>query len=470
MTDIEDPFVGRREDLARLDAHLAAVRDGEARLVSVRGRRQAGKSRLITEFVDRSGLPYLFTTGSRQGSQTEDIQRFTDDARLSCTLPGREVLVGGGWDNWEQVLRAIAAALPTDGPAIVVFDEFPWLLDASPSLEGSLQKVWDRVLEARPVLFILVGSDLAVMEMLTQHNRPLFGRAKEMVVNPFHVGDTAHMLDLGDKRAAEVFDAHLITGGYPRLLRAWRRRQSLRRFVEDQLEDENSDLAVVGQRVISAEFPSDIQAARVLRAIGAGERTFKNIGSSANVENATLSRALDLLAAKRVVVVDQPTSLKTAREPRYRVADPYLRFWLRFVEPALPDVARGRPDLAHMRVWDGWLAYRGRAIEPIVREALTRLGAEGAGFVGGWWTRTNNPEVDLVGVDRAVSPRKVSFVGSIKWRETEPFTAADAEQLAAHRAVVPGAAAAPLVAVSRSGATAEGVISYPPHRLLEAWP
>src|ERR1700724_1326657 len=83
------PFVGRQQDLARLDRHLdAVIGDGTGRLLSVRGRRQAGKSRLVTEFAARSGLPQLFFTGSRQASRHEDLARFTADVARESNLPG----------------------------------------------------------------------------------------------------------------------------------------------------------------------------------------------------------------------------------------------------------------------------------------------------------------------------------------------------------------------------------------------
>ncbi len=47
-----------------------------------------------------------------------------------------------------------------------------------------------------------------------------------------------------------------------------------------------------------------------------------------------------------MIAVDRPVSLRPRNDPRYRVADSYLRFWLRFIGPSLPDIARGRPDLA----------------------------------------------------------------------------------------------------------------------------
>ncbi|SBW26560.1 ATPase [Candidatus Protofrankia californiensis] len=466
--------MGRAEELARLDAHLAAVRGGRGRLVSVRGRRQAGKSRLISEFVRRTGLPQMFVTGARQATLQRDLDGFVEDARLDCTLPGADGLTAGGFTTWEQALRATCAALPVDTPAIVVIDEFPWRLERDPGIDGTLQKLWDRLFENRPVLFIIIGSDLAVMEMLTGHDRPLFGRAREMVVEPFSVGDTARMLGLGSERAAEAFDAQLITGGYPRLLLEWRRAGGLPAFLDDQLSDENSEIIVTGQRVLDAEFPRDLQASDVLRAIGAGDRAFSAIAARAGVASTPLTRALALLAGKRVIAVDRPVAVKVGTASRYRVADPYLRFWLRFLEGAVADIQRGRPDLARARVTGGWAAYRGRAVEPLVRQALTRLAIDdpalgGAESVGGWWPRNHTPEVDLVGVRPGKGANVVTFVGSIKWRDKEPFTQADLDHLLRDRAAVPGGDTALPVAVTRTTTQVPGLPSYDPARLLTAW-
>ncbi len=47
----------------------------------------------------------------------------------------------------------------------------------------------------------------------------------------------------------------------------------------------------------------------------------------------TLHRSLKLLMEKRVVAADQPLSAaaSSASNKRYRVEDPYLRFWLSFL-------------------------------------------------------------------------------------------------------------------------------------------
>jgi len=83
----------------------------------------------------------------------------------------------------------------------------------------------------------------------------------------------------------------------------------------------------------------------------------------------------------------------------------------------------GRPD-ADLADRDPTMnvAWRGRTVEPVLRDALERRApaqlrrADGAGaVVGGFWTRTNDPEIDVVVADRAAPASAILAVGSIKW-------------------------------------------------------
>ncbi len=472
---MSDYFVGRRADIDRLDAELARVAaTGRGRLLALQGRRQVGKSTLVTEFLRRHAeVPALFFTASRQATVADDLARFAADAARESTLPGVAALADAPAANWEAALRLVVAALPPGRPAVLVLDEFPWLLENDPHLDGTLQKLWDTVLDRRPVLVVLVGSDLAMMEALVGHGRPLFGRVTTMVVRPFDPADTAAML--GDVPAAEAIDAHLITGGYPRLLADLAGRR-LTTWLRHCFADDTSPLLVTGERILAGEFPDHAQAQTVLQAVGAGARTFANIAQALGIQQASLNRSLRTLGAqKRVVARDSPVGPGAPSAPRYRVADPYLRFWLRFCLPALADVARGRGDLALDRWRDGWSAYRGRAVEPLVQDALTRLAADdprlgGAGLVGGWWNRTNNPEIDLVGVDQR---GRVAFTGTVKWHGRR---AVDERDVTAHLAAVarvPALAGAPVVAVTATRATPDAAAQlaavYTPADLVTAF-
>lgn len=128
-----------------------------------------------------------------------------------------------------------------------------------------------------------------------------------------------------------------------------------------------------------------------------------------------------------MVAAELPLSTRPSKDRRYRVADPYLRFWLKLLGPALPEIERGRGDLTLTRIRENWTSWRGRAVEPLVREALARLlpdaSLPAAPAIGGYWTRTNDVEIDIVAADRAPIAKKLLFVGSVKWLENSPSTA-----------------------------------------------
>ncbi len=458
----------------RLGAELDRVRTGgtgPGRMLVLRGRRQVGKSTLVEEFIRRSGVAAVFYTASMQTSERE-LALFGQaiaDAGPSVSPVAAARPLG----SWEAALTLLAGRATPEHPLLIVFDELPYLAASVPGIEAVLQKAWDRVLEKANVLLILIGSDLAMMEAMSEYGRPLYGRFREVVIPPLSPAEVSDMLGLDPP---DALDAYLVIGGFPRLAALWSPGENLWQFLDRELSDVATSLAVLGERSISAEFPADLQARQVLEAIGAGERAYNAIGQRSGVPQTSLIRALETLQGKRVIRRSVPYSSRpNPRSRRYVVADAYLRFWLRFVNPNLELVSRGRGDVVLARIREGWQEYRGRAIEPIVRDAIERLLPDerfaGARFVGGYWTRDNQVEVDLVGGRGEHGSDVIDFVGSVKWKDRGQFDRDDFSRLVAHRERVPGATATTgLVGVSRTGFNVEGLDArLEPRDLVDAW-
>ena len=461
-----DAFWGRTDELHRLHADLGAVRrTGQGRMLAIRGRRQAGKSRLLTEFVERSGSPYLFTTAVKNAAPVVQLATAMEDLITSRNpLPHQDVAFAAPATTWADLLARLPLAMGSDGPAIVVLVEFPWAVETDDTLEGVLQNAWDRTLERLPVLFVLVGSDLAMMDRLTEHDRPLFGRALERIVTPLSPAGVAEACGT-DRDPVDLFDVYLATGGYPRLVTEATRHPTATRFVHAQLLDDSSPLVVVGQRILSSEFRDATSARTVLEAIGSvevGHPSFStavaHLGGDGKAAGAQIARALEPLQAKRMVAIEVPVGARpSSRLRRYRITDPYLRFWFRFCAPELAHIERGRSDLAVARYERDYRSWRGRAIEPVVHAAVNRLAADpasplaGAETVGSWWDRTNDHEYDLVTADHR---GQVPWIGSVKWRTSRPMRGDDLAALAEGRAVIPHAQAARLLAVCPAGVDA----------------
>jgi AAA+ ATPase superfamily predicted ATPase len=447
-------FFGRERELAQLRRWWDALESGSGQCLIVRGRRRVGKSRLIEEFARRLDAPTLFFTASNL-SATQELHNFTQSV-LASGLPDADAF-GAEPATWDGALRMLAQILPEDRPSIVVLDELPYLTEHVAGFEGTLQTVWDRIMSRKPVLLVLVGSDLSIMQALNTYERPFYQRGNPVLIEPLTAADVQDMTGLPP---AQAIDARLVTGGMPRLCLQWPRGVNFEGYLERVLADPADPFVTSGELALAGEFPPDAHAPQVLSAIASGERTFTSILAEVGISRMTLSRALAQLAEKGIVAAETPLSVKPSRETRYRITDSYLRFWLHLVQPVLGMVQRGRGDRAARRIAARWPSWRGRAVEPLVRESLARsvpdtetawTDPDAAVEVGGYWTRTNDVEIDLVGADRGPVAKRIGYLGSIKWHETVPLARKDFTALAAGVARVPGADEdTPLIGVARA--------------------
>jgi uncharacterized protein len=464
----EPVFTGRQSEIAKLDALVKeAISTKTGRLVVVRGRRQVGKSTLVETFCTRNTTPSAFFTAARRQPSTAALAGFAETVARS-RLSGAEA-AASGFTGWEQALNIASSDL---APSIVVIDELPWLLDMDDTVEGLLQRVWDRVLRKRPIVLVLIGSDLAMMDALTEYGRPLYDRATILRVDPLTPADVADLTGLG---GADAIEAWTLTGGFPNVVRSWPAGATATDFLSSQISDSSSPLIVSGERKIAAEFPADAFARPVLDAIGSGTREHGKIAERSGLNGSSLERALDMLVEKRAVVRDRPYSAATSKLTHYRIDDAHLRVWTRYVAPNMPAIERGAGEIALNRVLTDWQAWKGMAVEPIIRESVLRIAVRDealstSAHVGRWWRRDGRTELDIVIGDRAPVARTVLAVGSIKWREREPFNSTDVYQLAQTASQVPGGGGVDLVAVSRVPSLVDGVKRiWTPDDLLRAW-
>lgn len=451
-----------------------------------------GKTRLVGEFLRRSGARSLFFAAS----DAPDAASAATAARAARNLPAdaterflaafaaqaagsalpraarfRDILT----PDWDTALRLLAEALgngdsgdgATDDPSVVVIDNVAAIVAADRGFAAALRRAWQRSLGAARVLLIVSGRVLGdVPETIGEDTLA-------MDLAPFNPAETGHVLDLDPLSA---FDAYVITGGHADIAAQWPTRAGAVDAMEAMLQRSPSVFEIRAERELARRLGAGAQAQALLAATGPEERSRAAIGRVAGLPPASLDRGLKQSVAEGLIRVERPRSIRSSREARYRIGDPYLRLWIRLIAPHVEDIARGRMDvvLADFRAhWDRW---RRDAMQLLTRDAMDRLAGAGqlpgTGAVGGYWNRFEDVRVDLIGTDRADSPQAVTFVGAFKWDTTAPFDHFDLGSLIAARAEVPGVSATtPLVAVSLAGSVVGDAVAavLGPGELMSAW-
>ena len=287
-------FVGRQREIAVLSEELTRVRrTGQGAFVMLRGRRRVGKSWLAEEFVLEQRLPHVFFTATRN-RVVGDLDRFAE--RLSdSSLPESARGTGLTFRDWESALVTASNGADPQAPSVIIIDEFPYLggddPDQARAVELLFSAAWERRLSRLPVILIVIGSDLAMMERLSGYGRPLYDRpTRTLVLDPLSLADIATITSLPPE---DVIDTYAITGGLPAFALARRQAGDLRSFLRWALSSADTPFVSAALRIFDAEFPSHLQARSILSAIGYGERTRQAISNATGTAASNLQAPLE---------------------------------------------------------------------------------------------------------------------------------------------------------------------------------
>ncbi|MFW5919410.1 MAG: AAA family ATPase, partial [Halanaeroarchaeum sp.] len=310
-------FVDRAVELD----HLTECYDAEtAEFVVLYGRRRLGKSELVRQSIaDRGDAVYYQAVESTAQNQ---LEQFVDAA--TAQFPS----LANVRRDWEALLEALGRK-----DAVVVIDEFPFLIETDESLPSRIQRVWDLELQETGTTLVLVGSSISVMEeKVLSGSAPLYGRRTATIdLEPLSIADARQFFPEYDAETA--ITAWSIYGGTPYYLGTIDPDRELGTNVQETVLSERGLLYSEPEFLLRTELRQPNTYFSILRALAHGRRTPNEIAGMAGVESGSLSTYLQKLRRLRLVerhipVTESPTSSKRGR---YRIAAPLFRFWFRFV-------------------------------------------------------------------------------------------------------------------------------------------
>jgi len=382
-------FFDRHEEIRRLSRLLHRREGGLAVLY---GRRRCGKSRLLGRVLDPARSIYYV------GDERESVlQRAALAAEAARLLPGFDRVTYPGWD--ELFARLWDEARPG---TVVAIDEFPALVAAAREIPGLLQKRLDRT-TGRGVHVLLAGSSQRMMQgLVLDRTAPLYGRAAEiMKIAPLAPGWIRPALSLQDAVAA--VESFAVWGGVPRYWELAADYPNLDQAIRDLvlsplgvLHDEPGGLLLDDTRDAA-------QAASILSLIGAGCHRLSEIAARLGKPATSLSRPLQRLVELDIVRREAPFGVlaRDSKRTLYRIADPFLAFWFRFVEPHRSRLAAAPIAPVAKAIARAFPGHVASVWEDLARASVARMTCFGRSWkpAARWWgpgLDRRPMEIDLV--------------------------------------------------------------------------
>lgn len=377
-------FIGRTVELERLQA---LYKKKTPSLVVVKGRRRIGKSRLILEFAKTiSNQTFWSFTGlaPQDGvSPQEQRDHFARQLTLMLKVPPMT------FQDWSDAFEHLSLHIkPGD---IIIFDEISWMGSKDPTFIPKL-KVW-RDKQTMHMLLVFCGSVSTWIEKNILKSTAFFGRINlTLSLGPLSISESAEFLrKMGMKMSPyDTYKLLSIVGGVPGYLEQFNPQITADENIK-QLAFEKSGLLVTEFDRIFHDLFNGKGATykKILDSLKDGAKTLSEIREAIEfAHSGTLSQMMEHLIVAGFINKQSLWSFKTTKplkQSLYAISDPYMRFYLKMVEPNLAKISvNGYADTS-LQSLPGFETHLGLQLEYLLLQnrplMLKAIGVRGADIV-----------------------------------------------------------------------------------------
>lgn len=381
-------FYDRNDELGALET---AFESPGHDLYVVYGRRRVGKTEVLKQFC--TGQPHIYFLAAQEA---EARQREKFVTKIADHFGERTPQI----DGWEEAFDYLGEKCAEER-LVVVVDEFPYLVGENDSLPSYLQSFVDERLRETDSMLVLCGSSISTMESdVLGHESPLYGRRTGQIdLQPFSFQQAQTVIEYGIEDAIRSF---AVTGGTPMYLTLFDYSRSLGTNIREEILSPTAILYNEPEFLLRTELRNPARYMSILEAVATGHTTPNEIAGTTGVNAGPLSKYLQTLRRLRLIDREVPVtaSAKQSKRSRYHVADEFLRFWFRFVEPNRSSIEEAPAMVLEGTIQSGLPDHVATTFEEIcldaVWETIRRSEFGPYSEVGRWWY--GEDEIDIVGL------------------------------------------------------------------------
>jgi hypothetical protein len=328
-------FIGRARELAVLQ-ELADSEKPE--LFVLYGRRRVGKTELLQQLCKGRRAAYFLAAQVRDKDNLRAFKKVLEEAL------GDPLIASVEFPDWTAALT-FAAERAGGERLVLVLDEFPYLCEANPGLPSLVQRFWDLHGKRSSLMLVLCGSQVSFMEREVLAERsPLFGRRTgQRRLEPLAPSEALGFFRAWKRDQALL--AYGIVGGMPAYLGRLDERVTLEENLLREVLRPEGYLFDEVQFLLRAELQNPTTYNSILGAVSRGAERVGDIALAVGVDSPTANKYLHVLRelgiVEREIPLTDPDPLRS-RRGTYRVADRFLAFHFRHVQPHLSQIEAGR--------------------------------------------------------------------------------------------------------------------------------
>jgi len=325
-------FVGRKHELALLEEAYASDR---AELVVLYGRRRIGKSSLVKTFAE--GKSAFLEFEAIEGEQGRaQVLHFTESLRRQT---GDPFLQHAAFRTWEHALSYLTDRVVNEHRGaeklILFLDELQWMAAGRSRLVSLLKYYWDNHWKQKPVVLILCGSVASFMVKRVIRSKALYGRiTREILLRGLRPNEAA-LLFKGKRSKEEILKYLLVFGGVPKYLEDLNLRRSFNQNLNQLCFRGGAPMTQEVDRIFYSQFKEHQTYLRIVKLLQGRTLSFGEISKKLRMPSGGGLRSyLENLENAEIIRSFVPFGRgMTTKLKRYSLADEYLLFYFRYVEP-----------------------------------------------------------------------------------------------------------------------------------------
>jgi len=337
---LKKPFIGRQPELKKLEA---LHRKANPVLAVIKGRRRIGKSQLILEFAAQ--LPkyklWRFEGLAPQEGMTAQSQRDHFARQLSTYLKIPPLT----FQDWSDAFNHLS--LHVKEGDIILFDEISWMGAKDLTFIPKLKAWWDK--QTVPIFVVFCGSISTWIEENILNSAAFFGRVNlTLTLEPLSIPESAKLLKARGFQGStyDCYKLLSIFGGIPWYLEQVKPGMIADNIIKELCFEKDGLLKLEFNRIFHDLFNGKGAVyKKILEALKDGMKTLAEIRQAINfAHSGTLSQLMEHLIIAGFVKKQNLWSFKTTKplkQSLYRISDPYMRFYLKVIEPKSTKIDAG---------------------------------------------------------------------------------------------------------------------------------